>query len=689
MRKNIKRYLTASVATFITLSLIFSTFPAGVAVAASTTTSRDTMIVVSLGDSYSSGEGIEPFYGQDKELSKKAKDEDWLAHRSTKSWPSLLEIPGIAGKMRDYKGLSSSECKWYFKASSGAETKHFKNTKQKKTVWKNKLYDDQKHDEYLSPQLDVFDSINDAVDYVTLSVGGNDVGFADVITMCATKSTYLHFSSKKLPLQQKMDDIWVDFGTTRRNIKQVYKEIETAAGSQAEIIVAGYPKLLDKTGRGTLISKEEATIVNENVSKFNDEIENIVNECENEGMNIHFVDVEEKFDGHEAYSKNAWINKIILNPKAEDLNDFQLRDIGGTVASAYSVHPNETGAKAYAECVNAKIKEIENNKQIGTLSGKIVKASDRTTAIPNARIEVYKGNSLYKTSTSNSFGNYTISLPAGQYLVKISSDGYIDFRSYATVSKNEITYMETFLLVEGSESENGIASGKVINSLTGNATSSVNLTIKRDWNNTNEADTIVKTTVTDANGNYSVELPFGNYTVIASKDGYTSSLFNIIVQEGTTGNQNGTITPIISGDKYLITLTWGENPRDLDSHVEGTLLNGSPFHVYYNHKSQYDGEFEVCNLDYDDTDSYGPEHITLNITNDTPYYYYIYRYAGSGTVALSGAKVTIEQGNTLVAEFNVPTDLGSDDYWNVFAIKNGELIVKNTITKYAETSYAE
>jgi lysophospholipase L1-like esterase len=691
MKRGIKRIFAVLFVVILTFSMILTEFLTDnqTVLAFTDNNSRDPVIVVSLGDSYSSGEGIEPFYGQTKSLEDKVKDEDWLAHRSTKSWPALIEIPNISGKMADYKNQNSSECIWYFKASSGAETRHFKNESQKKTIWKNKIYDDKKHYEYLNPQLDVFNTIDDTVDYVTLTIGGNDVGFADIITMCATGSTYLHFGKSKLPLQKKIDELWDGFDTTRSNIKQTYKDISQASGTQAAIIVAGYPKLLDKKGKGVLISKEEATIVNENVSKFNKEIAKIVDECKSEGLNIYFVDVENKFDGHEAYSREAWINKIKLNnPGDENLVDVQFRDFAGTVASAYSVHPNELGAKAYAECVNNKIKEIENDKPKGAISGKIVKALDRSTAVSNASIEVYKSNNLIKKEISNITGNYTINLPEGNYLVKISAPGYIDFKAYATVSENGNTYMETFLLIEGSESEKGIASGKVVNSLTGRGIAGINLDIKRDWNNMNESDEVIKTAVTDSDGNFSVELPIGNYTVQASKDGYSSSTFNIIVQSGITDNQNGIITPMISSDDYLITLTWGENPRDLDSHVEGTLLSGNPFHVYYSHKSQIDGNVEICKLDYDDTTSYGPEHITLKATNDTPYYYYVYRYAGQGTVASSGAKVTVHQGNNLIADFNVPTDIGGDDYWNVFAIKNGELIIKNTITSSADIMYA-
>ena len=82
------------------------------------------------------------------------------------------------------------------------------------------------------------------------------------------------------------------------------------------------------------------------------------------------------------------------------------------------------------------------------------------------------------------------------------------------------------------------------------------------------------------------------------------------------------------------------------------------------------------------------KYATLNATTNQPYYYYVYRYAGSGTVATSEAQVKVYRGSELVYTFYVPTDLGNGDYWNVFAIVDGELQVRNTITSSAETSYA-
>ena len=93
-------------------------------------------------------------------------------------------------------------------------------------------------------------------------------------------------------------------------------------------------------------------------------------------------------------------------------------------------------------------------------------------------------------------------------------------------------------------------------------------------------------------------------------------------------------------------------------------------------------------LDLDDTDGNGPETITLKPTTTEPYYYYIYRYAGDGTVATSGAHIEIYNGENCIRTFDVPTDQGDGDYWNVFAIVNGTLVVNNTITDEANISYA-
>lgn len=121
--------------------------------------------------------------------------------------------------------------------------------------------------------------------------------------------------------------------------------------------------------------------------------------------------------------------------------------------------------------------------------------------------------------------------------------------------------------------------------------------------------------------------------------------------------------------------------------MQGKWSNGNSFHVYYSSKTSYYTYNENCILDVDDTTSYGPETITLKQTSNGSYYYYIHKYAGNGTLLTSEAKITVYRAGSLVATFNVPTNLEEGDYWNVFAIINGQIIPNNTITRSPNTSY--
>lgn len=691
MREKMKKLLKRSVSALLAAIMLATTISVP---AFADDTGIDPIVVVSLGDSYSSGEGILDFYGQDKK-SEKIYDQNWLAHRSENSWGGMLKVKGPHNEtytMKDYfvdKG-EKPVCKWYFRASSGALTTHFSNSQTKtgnvlvEKVGNTSVYNENTED--LPAQLDVFDEIHEPVDYVTFTIGGNDMGFADILTNCAVGSGHLGSAAVNTHISLK----WIAFYTSiRQNIKNAYRAVHEKA-EDATIIVAGYPTLLNELGvtlRSPLkklgLGLDDALQVNIAAREFNRQLEKIVKECQSE-MDIRFVDVADAFSGREAYAlSKSWINPLMtLQPEDIDQSKFP-------PVSDFSMHPNFDGAKAYADCVNKEIERAqEDRRTLGTLSGMVCKASDRTTPIGNASITVYKGNDKVRTVKADDSGNYSLMLPAyDSYRIEISAPGYIPFSSFAKVIAQTKTYTETFLMVEGAEGATGTATGVISNALTGRGVDGVGLIIRKGWNNHSYGD-VVDSAITDANGAYSVTLPLGNYTLCTYKEGYIAGMVNIVVQEGITGSQNGTITPVVSGDSYRIVLTWGANPSDLDSHVEGPLSNGSGFHVYYSHKSQYDGDIEVCNLDVDDTTSYGPETITLNPVASGTYYYYIYRYAGSGTVASSGAKITVYQGENQVAVFNVPTDQGSGDYWNVFAIKDEQLIIQNTITSSKDVSYA-
>ena len=317
---------------------------------------EDEVIVVSLGDSYSAGEGIEPFYGQGLAIKDKVLNEDWLAHRSEKSWPGQLTVPGLEGTLADHKGKN-----WFFAAASGAVTADLIRGQEKK--YNKGGYKGKKS---LPSQLSVFKKIgNRQVDYVTLTFGGNDVGFEGIVQDSVTDTTSnLGASLSGNPfldpnnLSTRLNETWAEFGkTTKYNIRDAYIDIRRDAGAEAEIIVAGYPKLFEEDN-GPFLWKwnEKAKIVNESVHRFNRALREIVASCQRSGMKIHFVSVEEAFEGHGAYAQESYINGLMAT-QFEDLDDWKQPPI-----SSYSIHPNEEGAQAYAACVQECIDKIEEEK---------------------------------------------------------------------------------------------------------------------------------------------------------------------------------------------------------------------------------------------------------------------------------------------------------------------------------------
>lgn len=321
-------------------------------------------IIVSMGDSYSSGEGIEPFYGsRSRMLNQKVKNRDWLAHRSEKAWSGMLSLPSIAGVMSDHPDKN-----WYFVAASGAETKNITTEEQNRKYFKKQEFFPLIGSDSLPLQDIIFDELKEngkKADYVTLTIGGNDVGFTELVRSAAKSSMFLGPAY----LSDKINDAWRIFYQeegVREKLADTYVDICDKAGEQATLLVVGYPQLINPKGWTLVFSENAAQQLNNAAHHFNKEIEQVVNECksiimkdENGNLrektnNIYFVSVEDIFSGHGAYAKDSYINGIEL-VKSEDIDDEQW-------ISSYSFHPNEKGAQAYADCVQAKIDWLEGRE---------------------------------------------------------------------------------------------------------------------------------------------------------------------------------------------------------------------------------------------------------------------------------------------------------------------------------------
>ncbi|HAZ3652531.1 TPA: tetratricopeptide repeat protein [Escherichia coli] len=160
--------------------------------------------------------------------------------------------------------------------------------------------------------------------------------------------------------------------------------------------------------------------------------------------------------------------------------------------------------------------------------------------------------------------------------------------------------------------------------------------------------------------------------LIVKKEGYS----NLVVKCPCAG-MTYAISPVMTNlDGMRVVLSWGEKPFDLDSHL---IFPGG--HIYFDSKEGTD-----ANLDVDDTDSYGPETVTISKKHfGESYIYAVQDYSNKGLpnsnyLSASKAKVFVYVGSSLVRSYSVPAGKRGN-IWTVFKLNpNGEFEDINSVT---------
>ena len=377
--------------------------------------------------------------------------------------------------------------------------------------------------------------------------------------------------------------------------------------------------------------------------------------------------------------------------------EFSIYLYNGTYKASGNIE-NTAVSKTFTVSSAAKTVTLTKTSADGKIEGKVVDATSKDP-IDGATVIISDGSVDVATCTTDSNGSYTCRLPAGNYTIKVTKDGYVSGSFRQSVDEGLTVYPETALMVSILDSNNrGGFAGRITDATTNNGVSGVALDVRAGWNAAADDDILYSLT-TDSNGYYKKSytklfgvgfgVPAGNYTITATKDGYATASFNITVEpDSDNPDQNFAISPVTSDDVYRIILSWGSSPSDLDSHLVGALSSGGTEHVYYSSKTGY-----ASNLDVDDTSSYGPETITVtdfaDFTNGFTYYVHDYtNRSSSSSTALAGsdAKVEVYKGSTLVKTFYVPTS-GSGTVWNVFSIDaSGKITANNTFSYQSSAS---
>lgn len=342
-----------------------------------------------------------------------------------------------------------------------------------------------------------------------------------------------------------------------------------------------------------------------------------------------------------------------------------------------------------------------NFEQI-VVTGRIVDAAGNP--ISGAEITAHSHDNVWTVYT-NADGVYSLDVPnfitLNLTVRDVIADIIIYYYQLSTFYTNSANpqQVEVIQLADYGVGSSNI-SGYVYNGRTSSTKiPDVDVTVRSGYNN--KVGDIVTTTIADGNGDYSLTLPNGSYTLEFSKDSWTTEYYNVVVNgDSTTYNfyLNVFNTNYLAANAYMTAvLTWGDRPNDLDTHLAGPSdTSDTRFHAYYSSKvvgtTPADAldpcatEGTIASLDVDDTSAYGPETMTICKRYSSTYHYYIYNYSGSPYYDASNAKVRVSTATGTHYSFDVPYDAGnSDRYWHVFDIDEYGNIVPINVIKSSST----
>ncbi|MCW2842290.1 MAG: hydrolase family protein [Nocardioides sp.] len=267
---------------------------------------------VALGDSYSSGVGTRSYISDGSSC-----------QRSTYAFPSLIAAA---------RGYALN-----FRACSGAKIPDVTNTQ--------------------------LSALSASTKYVTISVGGNDAGFADVLTECAQPgwmsncdgaiNTAQAYINNKLP----------------GALATLYASIRSRA-SAARVVVVGYPRVFmgEDCNAGTWFSPAEETRLNATANLLNGKLSSAAS-----ARGFAFANPTSRFTGHAVCDSTEWLNGL-SNPVSE------------------SYHPNRLGhASGYTPLVSplltgAAVRPDAATMRTATASGAVLAEQQRAYAAADAGI---------------------------------------------------------------------------------------------------------------------------------------------------------------------------------------------------------------------------------------------------------------------------------------------------------------
>jgi hypothetical protein len=267
-----------------------------------------------LGDSYSSGEGVSPFFPDSNTLIDHC-------HRSTQAYGFKVAFKGVE--------LHEEE----FLACSGALTSNILPGGKSPGLGPFELPQLAKR---YPPPNDGTTVVNDDTDMVSLTVGGDDLGFVWILENCGkanndcSSDAYHPLSGSNKSLKQILNEA---LPIVAGRVAGVYGAIQGQT-QDPSIFVLGYPRLFGAGNCPPIVNSRFTASERQYLDSLGDALNQRI-AASAAAMGVHFVSVADTFAGHGICSSARWI-----------------KDPNPLVSPRYSwFHPTARGQLAYAQAL--------------------------------------------------------------------------------------------------------------------------------------------------------------------------------------------------------------------------------------------------------------------------------------------------------------------------------------------------
>lgn len=330
--------------------------------------SKPADIVVAMGDSFSSGEGASSADGADyfRDSDNNGTNAGFTnaCHRSKNAWAlkaRLASNPGSSISQR-IEGWDP-QLDFSFIACSGALSEHILpeydySTPNAPTNALGRTGDGQ------WGQLSQLDRgfVDENTTLVTLSIGGNDARFADIIKQCLSTSATSASLCKDSALAG--DSQSLELSTSSRTHSEVPTSVATVLSQikdkapNATIMLMGYPALFETGSSCIGIAEIDRPWLNTVAADLNSGLQSAASAASTPAGPVVFANPTAAFSGKNLCTNPSAINGLVftLSPGDQVLLQFPIPgpDFGVNV-SQQSIHPNELGTDIYASVMESTL----------------------------------------------------------------------------------------------------------------------------------------------------------------------------------------------------------------------------------------------------------------------------------------------------------------------------------------------